>query len=429
MTTETKGGSQLPRMLAFLVIGLVVGGAVVYGVLTPTLGQVPELNSKINQLQQQVNQLTQITEYKIGGSMPLTGELADIGVQWKTVLEMARDDLNSEMTKYGIKAKFTLVINDDKTDDTEALKSFQTLAQAGIKVVIGPAASSQVKAVKSFVDDNKIVLITASSTSPTLAIPNDYIFRTVGSDAVQSKALAALVSSQGVKKVIVFHRNDEYGVAFANFFKKEFNATGGSSIAIQYASGQADYASEVAQLSSSAKQSGVEGIVMISFDTDGVNIVDHAKDDAFLSSLKWFSSEGVQGATGLLSNSIAQFILKTDYMGTRPVFKENPLYKDFATRYKAKAGSNAPVFTANLYDAIFLAGWSIVRVGSASGAAIKSALPDVAKKYYGASGWCIFDDAGDKMYQDYSIWTVKLVNGTNQYVDIGGYSAGTITWG
>jgi len=416
-------------MLTFLVIGLVLGGAVVYGALTPTLGQVAELNSKINQLQQQVNQLTQITEYKIGASMPLTGELSDIGVQWRTVLEMARDDLNAEMTRYGIKAKFTLVIQDDKTQPTEALKTFQMLAQSGMKVIIGPAGSSQVKACKSYVDDNKIVLISASSTSPTLAIPNDYIFRTVGSDAVQAKALAALIDTQGVDKVIVFHRDDEYGVAFADFFGKEFKNLGGSSTVIKYASGQADYASEVAQLSSSAKQGGVQGIVMISFDTDGVNIVDHAKDDAFLSSLKWFSSEGVQGATGLLTENIAQFILKTDYMGTRPVFKENPLYKDFATRYKAKAGADAPVFTANLYDAIFLAGWSIVRVGPASGEALKSALPEVAKKYYGASGWCIFDEAGDKLYQDYSIWTVKSVSGKNQYVDIGSYSGGSITWG
>ncbi|MEM2094173.1 MAG: ABC transporter substrate-binding protein [Candidatus Bathyarchaeia archaeon] len=428
MATRSGGGGQLPRMLVFLVIGLVLGGAVTYGALTPTLGQVPELNSKISQLQQQVNQLTQVTEYKIGASMPLTGELSDIGVQWRTVLEMARDDLNSEMAKYGIKARFTLVVQDDKTQATEALKVVQNLAQAGIKVVIGPAGSSQVKACKSFVDDNKIVLITASSTSPTLAIPGDYIFRTVGSDAGQAKALAALVKSQGVNKVIVFHRDDEYGIAFADFFSREFEALGGSSIAIRYASGQADYASEVAQLSSSAKEGKVEGIVMITFDTDGVNILDHAEDDPFLSSLRWFSSEGVQGASGLLAENIAKFIEKTGFMGTRPIFRENPLYKDFAARYKAKAGSDPPVFTANLYDAIFLAGWSIVRVGSTSGEAIKSVLPDVAKKYYGASGWCIFDEAGDKMFQDYSIWTVRLEDGKYQYVDIASYSGGAITW-
>jgi branched-chain amino acid transport system substrate-binding protein len=425
--------SQLPRMLAFLVIGIVVGGAVAYALLTPSATalqtQVSQLQSQVSQLQQQVNTLTQVVEYKIGGSMPLTGELADIGVQWRTVLEMARDDLTQEVQRYGIRAKFTLVIQDDKTSTTDALTVVQTLSQAGIRVIIGPAGSSQVKACKSYVDDNKIVLISASSTSPTLAIPNDYIFRTVGSDAGQAKALATLVRSQGITKVVLFHRDDEYGVAFGDFFSREFSALGGSAIDAKYAVGQADYASEVTQLSSRARQENAQSIVIITFDTDGVNILSHAKDDAFLSSLKWFSSEGVQGAKGLLEASVAAFINKTNFMGTRPVFKENPLYKEFAARYKAKAGTDAPVFTANLYDAIFLAGWSIIRAGPTNGTAIKNVLPEVAKKNYGASGWNIFDSAGDKLYQDYSVWTVKLKEGTNQYVDIGSYSGGAITWG
>jgi branched-chain amino acid transport system substrate-binding protein len=84
----------------------------------------------------------------------------------------------------------------------------QTFYQAGIRVVIGPAASFQVKAIKSYVDDNKLLIISPSSTAPTLAIPGDYIYRTVGSDAGQAKALAALVKSQGINKVIVFHRDD-----------------------------------------------------------------------------------------------------------------------------------------------------------------------------------------------------------------------------
>ena len=429
MMTETKGMSQLQRMLPFLVIGLVLGGTIVYGALTPSLGQVLELNSKVNQLQQQVKQLTQVTEYKIGASMPLTGELSEIGVQWGKVLEMARDDLNSEMTKYGIKAKFTLVTLDDKGNTTEALKTFQTLAQSGIKVIIGPVRDEQVNACRILADNMKVVLITASSTLPTLAIPNDYIFRTVGSDTIQAKALATLVNTQGVKKVIVFHGDDVYSVAFADFFDKEFKTLGGSSTGIEYSSGKADYSSQVAQLSSSAKQGDVEGIVMISFDTYGVDIMGYAKEDALLSSLKWFSGEGMHGAAGLLSDSIAQFILSTDYMGTHSMFRENLIYKDFAARYKAKVGSNAPVFAASLYDAMFLAGWSMARVGSASGEAIRYVLPDVAYKYFGASGWCIFDDAGDKLYQDYSIWTVKSVDGKDQYVDIGGYFEGSITWG
>ncbi|MBS7625133.1 MAG: penicillin-binding protein activator [Candidatus Bathyarchaeia archaeon] len=422
--------AQLPRLLVFLVIGLVIGAAASYAYVNSTVSStINELNSKIAQLQDQIKLLNQTIEYRIGVTLPLTGHLQDVGGQWRTVVDMAFEDLNKEMQKYGIRVKFTPVILDDKTDATQALVNVQTFYQAGIKVVIGPAASSQVKAVKNYADDNKIVIISPSSTAPTLALPGDFIYRTVGSDAGQAKALAALVKSQGVSKVIVFHRNDEYGVAFEKFFEEEFKALGGTSIGIPYDTTLEDYASEVAQLSVRARQEGVEGIVIITFDTDGVNILSHASKDPYLATLKWFSSEGIHGARGLLEDPVASFIQRTNLLGTRPLFKENPLLHDFAARYKAIRGHDPPVFSANLYDAIILAGWAIVRAGTYDGVAISKALVEVARTYYGVSGLTMFDENGDKLFQDYSVWTVKPVDGKYEYADVGSYSGGTITFG
>jgi branched-chain amino acid transport system substrate-binding protein len=196
---------------------------------------------------------------------------------------------------------------------------------------------------------------------------------------------------------------------------------------MKYASGREDYASEVAQLSARAKQEKVNGIVIITFDTDGVNILSHAKDDPYLSSLRWFSSEGIHGARGLLEEDIAKFIQATNLLGTRPLFRENPLLHDFTSRYKNRMGHDPPVFSANLYDAIMLAGWAIIRAGTYDGEAIRNALVEVAKRYYGVSGLTMFDENGDKLFQDYSIWTVRLIEGQYQYVDIGSYSGGVIT--
>lgn len=429
--------AQLPRLLVFLVIGLLIGTVATYAYMSSMMGTVyadlnatiKNLNDKVASLQAIINELNKTVEYTIGITLPLSGELESVGRKWETVVDMAIEDLNKEMQKYGIKVRFKRIILDDKSLPTEALIAVQSLHQMGIKVIIGPAASSQVKAVKSYADDNKLVIISPSSTSPTLAIPNDYIFRTVGSDAGQSKALASLVKSQGINKVIVFHRDDEYGVAFESFFRKEFSALGGVAIGISYASGLPDYASEVAQLSARAKEENVEGIVMITFDTDGANILSHAKDDPFLSSLRWFSSEGVHGTDELLEESIANFIKTTNLLGTRPLFRENPLLHEFSARYKAITGYDPPVFSANLYDAIMLAGWAIVRAGKYDGEAIKEALVEIAKKYYGPSGLAMFDENGDKLLQDYSIWTVKFSEQEQKYVyvDIGSYSAGIIT--
>jgi len=428
-----KSSGVLERLLVAFVIGLVIGGAGAYAVQS---SQTSNLQNQIQQLQTQVQQLKSTiaalnatTEYPIGVSFPLTGELSDVANQWKVVAQMAIDDLNNELAKEGVRVRFKLIVMDDKTEAQTALSVVQTLAQQGVKVILGPAASSQVKAVKAFADSNKILIVSPSSTAPTLAIPNDFIVRTVGSDAVQAEALAKLAFEQGCKNVIVFYRDDEYGQAFAKFFNDIFSSLGGKATFMKYATGQADYASEVTQLSSKVKEIGADGVVMISFDTDGANIISHAKDDPVLSSVRWFSSEGVHGTSYLTTPEAAKFIEKVHLLGTRPIFKENPVYKDFAARYKQLTGRDPPVFSANVYDSIILIGKAILLAGKYDGEAIRDAMFEVAKTYYGASGWCILNDAGDRAYQDYAIWTVTLVNGTYEYKDIGSYSGGTITWG
>ncbi|MEM3453885.1 MAG: penicillin-binding protein activator, partial [Thermoproteota archaeon] len=278
MSEETKvtkpSSGVLPRLLAAFVIGLILGGLGTFLVQSSQYSaQLSDLQNRVNTLQAAVNALNTTKIYTIGVSFPLTGELSDVGNQWKTVAQMALNDLNSELANENVKVQFKLVIVDDKTQAQDALTAVQSLAQQGIKVVVGPAASSQVKAVKAYADANQILIVSPSSTSPTLAIPNDFIIRTVGSDAVQAEALAKLAFEQGARNVVVFYRDDEYGQAFAQFFNNVFSSLGGKATLTKYATGLPDYASEVAQLSSQVKAIGADAVVMISFDTDGANIL------------------------------------------------------------------------------------------------------------------------------------------------------------
>jgi len=417
------------KLIVMLVVGLVIGFGATYAYYASAPAGVTKTVTKTETTTKTVTAVGAAKEYTIGFTIPLTGELTAIGTNWKNTIEMAMEDLNEDVASYGLNVKFKAVVLDDKTTPEGALKNVQTLYQSGIKVIIGPAASAQVKAIKSFVDENHVVIISPSSTAPTLAIPDDYIFRTVGSDAIQARALATLAYEQGVRKVVVFHRDDEYGVAFGNFFKKYFEEMGGTAVDMKYAVGLPDYASEVAQLSAKVKEIGADGIVIITFDTDGANILSHAKDDPVLCSVRWFSAEGIHGTPELTKPEIVEFINKTGFYGTRPLFRENPIYKQFASRFEERYGIKPVVFTSNLYDAVQLAGWAILKAEEYDGAAIKEVVPEVAMRHYGASGWCILDEAGDKLMQDYAIWTVGSTPTGYDYVDVASYSGGTISWG
>ncbi|MEM4470621.1 MAG: ABC transporter substrate-binding protein [Zestosphaera sp.] len=405
------------KTLALVIVVLIIGLAVGYGIAAVTGGGA-------------VTTVTVTPEkkvYTIGFTLPLSGELSSIGKVWEKVVQLAIEDLNKEVQAYGFNVEFRSVILDDGTTAERALQNVQSFVQQGIKVVIGPAASAQVKAVKSYVDANKIVLISPSSTAPTLAIPNDYIFRTVGSDAGQAKALAALAYQEGARKVIVFYRNDEYGKAFADFFENYFREMGGTVVKLPYQTGLPDYASEVATLASKVQSEGAEAVVLIAFDTDGANILSHAAESDVLSSVRWFISEGPHGAKELLSSAVGQFASRVRLFGTRPLFIANPLYEDFKNRMVQRFGEEPGVFSENLYDAVKLAGWAILRAGTYDGEAIRAALIEVAKTYYGPSGWTIFDSAGDKAQQDYGVWAIVPGGPMGyQFKDVGLYERGSI---
>lgn len=402
------------RLIALILISLLIGVVIGYGVAFATTGggAAPPIPEK--------------TVYNIGVTIPLSGELSSIGKIWEKVVQLAEEDLNNEVAAYGFNVEFRLVILDDATSDERALQNVQSLYQQGIRVIVGPAASSQVKVVKSYADDNKIVIISPSSTSPTLAIPNDFIFRTVGSDAGQAKALSTLAYQEGARKIIVFFRNDEYGNAFADFLKQNFEEKGISVSKLSYQTGLSDYASEVATLASRVQSEGADGVILIAFDTDGANIISHAAESDILSNVRWFISEGPHGAGELLTSAVGRFASRVKLYGTRPLYIGNPLYEDLSRRVKSRFNIDLGVFCEHLYDAIKLAGWAILRAGRYDGEAIRSALVEVAKTYSGPSGWTMFDVAGDKAQQDYGVWAIVSTDEGYKFKDVGVFERGSI---
>ena len=74
---------------------------------------------------------------------------------------------------------------------------------------------------KPFADQNKIILFSAWSTSSLLAIPNDWLYRIVGTDAKQIRAIGAILKEMGVKNVALIYRKDPYGEGLYLELQKE----------------------------------------------------------------------------------------------------------------------------------------------------------------------------------------------------------------
>src|SRR5208283_1014702 len=93
-------------------------------------------------------------------------------------IKMFTDDVNKFTQQSGIPTKFAVWEENAQESDTQARERADTLLARGVQVLVGPAWSSQVKAIIPLLQNRHIPLISCCSTSTQLATPNrTYLFR------------------------------------------------------------------------------------------------------------------------------------------------------------------------------------------------------------------------------------------------------------
>jgi len=404
-------------LVVALIIGLIIGGIIGYGIayttIPTTITTTPSVTTK---------------EYVIGMIADLTGEGADYGIEVRDAGLLTIDEINKFMLDNGIPIKFRLEVEDSKTTVEGAVAAVQSLGGKGVKIIVGHLWSGQLNGIKSYVDSNKIFTVSVASTSPSLSIPNDYIFRMQAPDSIQGRVLAHLIWESGYKKVAVIYRNDPYGSGVFEYFNTEFRSLGGAIKSLAYTPDQPDYSSEVLQLSTMVKELGADketAVLIVAFNYEAIKMFDKARLDSTLSNVAWFSSESLKGP-GLLPPAsppeIAEFLVKVKLTGTYPAsLTETALMKEFNAKFRSKYGRDPKAYGAYTYDALWLVALSLVLTNKYSGDAIKNIFPLLANRYIGATGPTTLDSNGDRAIQDYQIWQVIKTAGGYDFKVIGGW--------
>jgi branched-chain amino acid transport system substrate-binding protein len=79
-----------------------------------------------------------------------------------------------------------------------------------------------------------------------------------------------------------------------------------------------------------------------------------------------------------------------------------------------------------VYDAV----WVVARAYVASGASLgiedlKRAFMTAAASGYGATGWTVLNDAGDRKYGDFDFWAVQQAGGALRWTRVARYQTRT----
>ena len=372
---------------------------------------------------------------RLGALMPMTGDLQAYGTSCITGVRLAAEQINAQGGVLG--SELVVKVGDTQTKPQAGIDAAQKLVSIENAFGIVGALSSGVTipVAQSVTSSSKVPQISPASTSPVITTldDNDFLFRSVPSDAFQGVAMSELVEEAGYSNVATLYVNNDYGEGLAVNFKKAFEKAGGQVTAsLAYEPGNASYRGEL----SKAASKGAEALILIGYPENGVTILRQALEEGYFQ--KFVYSDGLK-APEIIKAIGAQYL--NGSFGTAPqAMTDSPSAQRYLDAYKEKYGQVPPKpYIDTSYDGVYALALAAEKAGTTEGPAVRDALREVCnppgKKvlpgewskavdllkngenidYVGASGSMNFDANGDVggtfahwAIQDGEIVTVKV---------------------
>ena len=189
-------------------------------------------------------------EIVIGEFGSLTGTTATFGISTRNGIDLAIEEVNQAGGVLG--KKIRVIVEDDQGKPEEAQTVVTKLINKDrVVAVLGEVASSRSLAAAPVCQNNRIPMITPSSTNPKVTQIGDYIFRVCFIDPFQGFVMAKFASeSLKIKNVAVLRdiKND-YSVGLADVFVENFKKMGGNIVTdLSYSEGDTDFSAQLTSI-------------------------------------------------------------------------------------------------------------------------------------------------------------------------------------
>ena len=320
---------------------------------------------------------------KIGLIGPFTGGSADFGVPMKNGILQAVDEINAVGGYLG--RKLELVIKDDQGNPDAGLKASQELVAEKVAVTIGFCNTGvAAKSLETYQTAKLPLIIPCATGSPLTAKypgPESYIFRTSPRDAIQVPFVIEDISKRGWDKVAVFADTSGYGEAGLKDIEAALKAKKLQAVHVaRFPVGVKDLTEEL----KAARAAGANVIFSMTVCPENAVIANGRKSlswkvpqvGAWPLSFPFFIDGAKDAADGAL---MAQTFIAEPSNERRASFLTS-----YARKYKVNK-IPVPMAAAQGYDAVYILVYSLfnIRDGNLSGPAIKAALENKTRTYYG----------------------------------------------
>jgi ABC-type branched-subunit amino acid transport system substrate-binding protein len=370
----------------------------------------------------------------LGALLPLTGAWSTVGESENAALKIAVKDVNQYLSKSNSNTRIGIIVEDTRTDPAVSLEKLQDLASKGVRIVIGPATSAELNELQYYASQKGIMLISPSSTAPSLAVVGNNVYRFVPDDTYQAQAISRLMWQDGVRVVVPMWRTDIYGNELVGAVREDFEKLGGTVLpGIGYVPDTGDFSSSLnrinfiiwsqdlkslaSKISQAINHYGADkvGAYLVAFD-EVAPIFIGAQNQPVLATVKWFGSDGSVLNNKLVKNmDAALFAVKTGFV--------NPIYAIDNKSYKLKLVDNQiqqmigrvpRAYAEVTYDAFWVAALTEnATLGTKDINYLKKTFVRIANSYTGITGDTSLNEAGDRKHGDYDFWAIKPSNSTN----------------
>jgi branched-chain amino acid transport system substrate-binding protein len=308
---------------------------------------------------------------------------------------------------------FSYLIDDAQGQASTHLEKVQGFKSMGVTVFEGGGWSSQAQSALSYVNNNGMLMWSASSTSPTLAIADDNLFRMCPADSHLAPAMVNVMWAAGVRSIVIFQRGDSWGDGIVNLLVPLWVAKGGeiSGEKVRYATNTTDFSNYLTTADQEvrdavAKYSGDKqrvGVVILAYNEISP-ILRMVSDYTNMYNVHWWWSNGSTATIYRVMDDAPEVASHIGVYCLVAHVTQTPLYAQLKNRYENLTKQQFGVNQAFSYDIAMVISNSMYQMQSTDGALLVPLQKPTSDRMFGSTGSLRLDDFGDRNNPSYDIW-------------------------
>jgi branched-chain amino acid transport system substrate-binding protein len=366
--------------------------------------------------------------YKIGAFLSITGPASSLGIPERDTVVMLAEQINAAgglLGPDGLLHPVELIVEDDRSDSTEAVLIVKRMIEEGVAVIVGGTGSPASMAVIDTVTEAEIPFVSMASASAITEPASEryWIFKTPQTNLPVAQVQADWLKAQGITQVASLGVNNAFG---ADSIQAMEQVAAEEGIEIVYAAtfepGDTDFSSQLTRVAGSGAGAlivhatpGEGAPLTVQFRDFGIDIPilhNHGIGNQAFIDLAGPAAEGVLFPIGKL-------LVADDLPDDDP---QKEVITQYIADYRAFTGGTTPsTFGGHAWDAMQWAFMALQAVGP-DPAAIRDYIEGI-QNFAGISG--VFNLSPDEHtgIGKESLVLVEIRDGTWRYVSPSDYAA------